>query len=177
MTNPIPNLDSPGSKQPQPADVLSMNRDEKWMRLALEMAKQGETIGEVPVGAVIVFEGEVVAKAHNLRESCLNPTYHAEVLAIQEASQKLGRWRLTGCELFVTLEPCVMCSGAIVQARLDRVIYGAKDPKAGAVDSLYQILSDSRLNHRPLVAGGILKKECSQILKGFFRQKRIANNR
>ncbi|MBK9040556.1 MAG: nucleoside deaminase [Bdellovibrionales bacterium] len=154
-----------------------MSLNEKWMRLALEMAKQGEAIGEVPVGAVIVCEGELVAKAHNLRESCLNPTYHAEVLAIQEASQKLGRWRLTGCELYVSLEPCVMCSGAIVQSRLDRVIYGARDPKAGAVESLYQILSDSRLNHRPLISGGILEEECSHILKTFFRRKRLADFR
>lgn len=149
-----------------------MNEDEKWMRRALELAGEAAKAGEIPVGAVITFEDRIVAESGNLKESTLDPLGHAELIAIRKASQALGRWRLTGCTLYVTLEPCAMCSGAIVHSRLDRVVYGATDPKAGAVRSLYQLLSDPRLNHSPEVSAGILEQEASEMLKSFFRQIR-----
>ncbi|MCC7404118.1 MAG: nucleoside deaminase [Bdellovibrionales bacterium] len=150
----------------------SLETKEKWMRRALELAAQAGAMGEVPVGALVVFENQVIAEAFNRKETDHSALHHAEVLAIQQASARLGRWRLTGCDLLVTLEPCIMCAGAIVSARLDGVYYGAVDPKAGAVASLYQILSDQRLNHLPVVEGGILAEPCGQILKEFFRQRR-----
>jgi tRNA(adenine34) deaminase len=150
--------------------------DHDYMALALAEAKKASQIDEVPVGAVVVLQqngvSEVVATAHNTRESAQNPLGHAEVLAIHTASQKLGRWRLSDCTLYVTLEPCLMCSGAIVLARLGKVVYGATDPKAGAVTSLYQTLTDLRLNHRPQVVAGVMEVECGQILKSFFAKKR-----
>jgi tRNA(adenine34) deaminase len=121
---------------------------------------------------VIVSDGRVVAAGHNRREIDADPVSHAELLAIREAARKLGRWRLAGCTLYVTLEPCVMCAGAIVLARLDRVVYGAADPKAGAVESLYRVLADERLNHRPVVTTGVMGEECSRMLSEFFRRKR-----
>ncbi len=142
------------------------------MRRALDLARQAEARGEVPVGALIVREQQVIAEAFNEKESLPSPLAHAEVTAIHRASQTLKRWRLTDCTLYVTLEPCVMCSGAIIQARLERVVYGTRDPKAGAVDSLFQILQDSRLNHRPQVTAGVLAQECSHILTNFFRLRR-----
>lgn len=148
------------------------SRDQEWMQEALQLAAEAAKLGEVPVGALVVHEGQIVAKAFNRRETDRNPTAHAEILAINEASQKLGRWRLSGCTLYVTLEPCVMCAGALVQARVDRVVYGAADPKAGGVESVYTVLSDQRLNHRPHLQGGVLQAECSQILSAFFRQRR-----
>lgn len=142
------------------------------MHEALRLAGAAAQIGEVPVGAVVVFKGEVVGRGQNRRESEKQATHHAEILAIKEACSKLGRWRLEGCTLYVTLEPCVMCAGAIVNSRLERVVYGARDSKGGAVESLYQILSDSRLNHRPEVLGGVLAPDCGQILSDFFRERR-----
>lgn len=153
------------------------------MGLALEEAQKALSLDEVPVGAVVVQYAEpqsgeilktprVLSKAHNLRESNHNPVGHSEILAIEGAAKALGRWRLSGCALFVTLEPCLMCAGAIVLSRLDDVIYGAPDPKTGAVQSLYTVLSDERLNHQPKITQGVLQDECSQILKDFFKSKR-----
>lgn len=137
----------------------------------LESAKAAKR-GEVPVGAVLVLDGKIIARAFNTRESKNNPLGHAEIDVIRKAAKKLGRWRLSDCTLYVTLEPCVMCAGAIVQSRIGRVVYGAKDPKAGAVESLYSVLSDKRLNHRPDVQSGVLADECSKVLKDFFSQLR-----
>lgn len=148
------------------------DNDHSFMRQALTLAEQAGTRGEVPVGALIVHDNTVIATAYNERESRPSALAHAELDAIAEACRKLGRWRLTGCTLYVTLEPCVMCAGALVQARVDRVVYGASDPKAGGVQSLYQILSDSRLNHRPEVEGGVLAEECGRLLSDFFRKRR-----
>ena len=146
--------------------------DEQWMLKALELARKAALADEVPVGVLIVQAGEIIAESYNLRESKAQATAHAEVLAIEAACQKLGRWRLNGCTMYVTLEPCVMCAGALVQSRIDRVVYGAVDPKGGAVESLYQVLSDARLNHQPVVVGGVLAEECGSLLKDFFRAKR-----
>lgn len=144
------------------------------MRLALAEAQAALRHGDVPVGAVAVFDGQVVGRAHNQRELLRDPTAHAEILALTQAAEALGRWRLTGVTLYVTLEPCVMCAGAMVLARLDRVVYGASDTKAGAVESLYQILDDERLNHRPPHAAGVLADECGALLREFFRNRRAA---
>ena len=142
------------------------------MRLAIEQACLAEDAGDVPIGAVIARDGEVVAAAHNRRIVDADPTAHAEMLAIRAAAKALGDWRLTGCTLVVTLEPCPMCAGAIVLARLERLIYGAPDPKAGAVQTLYQLCTDERLNHRVEVVGGVLAAECGAMLTEFFRRQR-----
>jgi tRNA(adenine34) deaminase len=151
---------------------LPKTQEEGFMRRALELARQAADLKEVPVGALIVHENQIIAEAYNTRETQRDALGHAELKAIDLACKKLGRWRLEGCTLYVTLEPCVMCAGAIVQARLDKVVYGATDSKAGAVQSLYQILSDSRLNHRPQVEAGVLAQECGAILSEFFRARR-----
>lgn len=142
------------------------------MRKALILAKRAASKGEVPVGALLVRNGELVSWAFNERETLGTALGHAECMAIHRANRKLGAWRLERCTLYVTLEPCLMCSGAIIQARIPQIIYGATDPKAGAVVSLYKTLEDSRLNHRPEVTGGVLGDECGQILKDFFRKRR-----
>jgi tRNA(adenine34) deaminase len=146
---------------------------EPAMRLALsEAARCGE---DVPVGAVVVDEaGDVVARGRNRREADADPTAHAEIVAIRAAAATLGTWRLTGLTLVVTLEPCTMCAGAITAARLDRLVYGAEDPKAGAVGSLWDVLRDTRLNHRPEVVGGVLAGDCGELLRGFFAARRHA---
>ena len=144
-------------------------KDTDGMQLALQQAQQAFLLEEVPVGAVIVKDDEVLSTAYNLKENLCVPTAHAEILAIDKASQKLGQWRLTGCSLYVTLEPCLMCAGAILQSRLSKVVIGTLDPKAGAVRSLYQVLNDSRLNHQPEVLIGVLNVPCSDILKRFFQ--------
>ncbi len=146
--------------------------DERWMYAALELADQAAALDDVPIGAVIVRDGQLLAGAHNRRLLDRDPTAHAEVLAIRAAAAAVGDWRLTGCTLYVTLEPCPMCAGAIVLARLDRVVYGAADPKAGSVDTLYHICSDDRLNHRLPVTGGVLADPCAQRLTDFFRRQR-----
>src|SRR5690606_15069142 len=125
-----------------------LTQDEKMMREALIEAEKALEIGEVPIGAVVIKDGAVIGRGHNLRETTNDPTAHAEVIALREAAQRSGSWRLTGCELYVTIEPCPMCAGAIILARIDRVVYGAADPKAGAVDTLYRLLNDSRFNHQ-----------------------------
>ncbi|MFP4056280.1 MAG: tRNA adenosine(34) deaminase TadA [Candidatus Brocadiia bacterium] len=142
------------------------------MRLALAQAREALERGEVPVGAVAVAGGQVVARAHNQRELLRDPTAHAEMLALTQAAAALGRWRLTGVTLYVTLEPCAMCAGAMVLARIDRLVYGALDPKAGAVQSLYRLLADERLNHRVPATGGVLAEACGELLRQFFRKRR-----
>lgn len=150
---------------PQPEDLV-------YQQMALEEARRAAQEGEVPVGAVIVCRGEVIASAHNQRETLHDPTAHAEMIAITQAAESLGAWRLEGCTLYVTLEPCPMCAGAIVQARVPRVVYGATDPKAGAAESLYRLLTDQRLNHRAEVTGGVLAEACGEVLTEFFRSRR-----
>ena len=142
------------------------------MRLAIQQAQQAQTEGEVPVGAVIVHGQRVVGSAHNQREQLRDPTAHAEMIAITQAAEALGGWRLDECTLYATLEPCPMCAGAILQARIPTVVYGAPDPKAGAVHTLYQLLSDPRLNHRPQTTSGVLLAPCGEILTRFFQAQR-----
>ncbi len=150
-----------------------MQEDEKFMGLALKEAHKALAIGEVPVGAVVVLDGKVVARAHNKPVSLSDPSAHAEVLALRKAAKKLGNYRLSGADLYITLEPCVMCAGAILHARVRRVVFGAADPKGGAAVSLFRILEDRRLNHSAHVVQGILAGACSEILSRFFREKRI----
>tara|TARA_B110000014_G_scaffold243850_1_gene214540 strand:+ start:74 stop:517 length:444 start_codon:yes stop_codon:yes gene_type:complete len=142
------------------------------MRQALDQARAAFEEDEVPVGAVVVHEERAIAQAHNQRETLNDPTAHAEMIAITQAAEALGSWRLTDCTLYVTLEPCPMCAGAIVQARLPTVLFGAADPKGGGCQSLYAITNDERLNHRSVVIGGVLEHECSTILSEFFQQQR-----
>ena len=142
------------------------------MAEALAEARRAAAEGEVPIGAVVVFEGRVVGRGRNARERLNDPTAHAEILALQEAARALGRWRLTGASIYATLEPCPMCAGALVNARVDRLVYGVPDPKAGAAGTLFDIPRDQRLNHRLQVESGVLAKECGEILKEFFRGRR-----
>ena len=155
--------------------------DERFMRLALEQACLAAEQGEVPIGAVVVCEGEIVARAYNRRELELDPSAHAEFSALVQASQTLGRWRLTGCTVYVTLEPCLMCAGLMVNARIDRCVYGAPDPKGGALGTLYDVSHDPRLNHEFEVTPGVLREECAEQLRSFFaelrRQRREARDR
>src|SRR5690606_12545717 len=144
-------------------------QDRQFMEMAILEAEKAEAIGEVPIGAVIVLDGEVIAAAHNLREQDQEATAHAELAAITEACRKTGSWRLEDTTLYVTLEPCPMCAGAILQSRIPRVVYGARDPKAGCVDSLYRLLDDPRFNHRCEVTEGVLGEECGALLTNFFR--------
>lgn len=143
------------------------------MKAALKLAEQAAIKDEVPVGAVIVCDGKIIAKAHNLRETRRSPLAHAEIIAIEKAARRLGGWRLTGCTLYVTLEPCPMCAGAMVNARIDEVVFGAYDPKAGACGTLYD-LTEGRLNHKPKVISGVLESECANVLKEYFKNKRAA---
>ncbi len=143
-----------------------------FMQRALILAQAAVEVDEVPVGAVIVHHDRIIAEAYNQRETLRDPTAHAEMIAITQAAETLGSWRLDDCTLYVTLEPCPMCAGAIVQARIPTVVFGAADPKAGAVVSLYQLLEDKRLNHRCQVIGGVLQEECGMILSAFFAAKR-----
>lgn len=144
----------------------------QYMLLALEEAQKAADLGEVPIGAVVVYEDAVIARAHNRREIDNDPAGHAEFLAMKEAARILGRWRLSGCTVYVTLEPCIMCAGLMQQSRIDRCVYGAPDPKGGALGTLYQIHDDNRLNHRFDVVSGILKNECSAQLSEFFARLR-----
>ncbi len=146
--------------------------DERYMRVALDEAFAAAEEGEVPVGAVVVQEGRIIGRGHNQRETLNDPTAHAEMIAITAAASALQSWRLEGCTLYVTLEPCPMCAGAIVQARIERLVFGALDPKAGACVSLYEIPSDRRLNHRSEIVGPVLSGECGQILQDFFIEQR-----
>lgn len=148
------------------------NENERFMRAALQEAEAAFEEGEIPVGAVIVRDGGIVARAHNRTETSGDPTAHAEMSAIREASEKLGGWRLFGCSMYVTLEPCAMCAGALVWSRIDRLWIGTMDPKAGACGSLFDIVRDPRLNHSLTVETGVLREECSDILKRFFSDLR-----
>lgn len=145
---------------------------ESFMKLAIAEAKRAEAIHEVPIGAVIVLDGKVIATAHNKRETKQNAVAHAELLAIQKACEKLGSWRLEGADLYVTLEPCPMCSGAIVLSRIETVVFGATDPKAGCAGTLMNLLNDPRLNHQSEVIGGVMAAECGQLLSDFFKRIR-----
>lgn len=147
--------------------------DEKYMKEAIKQAKKAESIDEVPIGAIIVHNDKIIARAHNLRESKQNAVAHAEIVAIQKACKKLGSWRLENCILYVTLEPCPMCSGAILQSRIERVVYGASDPKGGCIESCMQMYEVNGFNHYPKVTSGVLKEECSELLKNYFKQKRV----
>ena len=146
--------------------------DERIMRLALEEARRCLDHGDVPIGAVVTRDGEILAAAGNQRELAHDPTAHAEILALRAAASRVGTWRLDGCTLTVTLEPCAMCAGAVVLSRLDRVVFGADDPKAGFAGSLGNILQDSRLNHSISLTGGVLADECGDLLQSFFRARR-----
>ena len=151
--------------------------DTRFMREALRSARRAPAHRDVPIGAVVVRDGLVVARARNRREVDHDPTAHAEVLALRRAARRLGTWRLDGCTLYVTLEPCAMCAGAIVLSRLPRLVYGAADPKAGFVGSLGDLCRDERLNHRVQVESGVLGEECGTILKEFFRERRRQSTR
>lgn len=151
---------------------MSSEVDLYWMKKALGLASRASDQGEVPVGAIIVKDGKALAWARNEKEALGSALGHAECLAIHRASRKLGGWRLTGATLYVTLEPCLMCAGAIQQARIDRVVFGARDPKGGAVETLYQVLGDQRLNPRCDVRGGVLAEDCGGILSQFFKRRR-----
>ena len=142
------------------------------MRLALQQAQQAQVEDEVPVGAIILNQDRIIAAAYNQREQLHDPTAHAEMIAITQAAEAIGDWRLEHCTMYVTLEPCPMCAGAIIQSRIPRIVYGATDPTAGAVTSLYSLLTDTRLNHTAQVTGGVLAEDCGRILTEFFRSKR-----
>jgi tRNA(adenine34) deaminase len=149
--------------------------DERWMRIALEEAARAREAGEVPVGAVLVRGETLIARAHNSPIALHDPTAHAEVLAIRQAAAEAGNYRLTGTTLYVTIEPCLMCAGAVIQARIGRVVFGAADPKSGAAVSLYRLFDDGRLNHAVALTQGVLQEACSEILSGFFREKRLVS--
>ena len=152
-----------------------MEIDEKWMELALEEAALAWEAGEVPVGAVIVRGEELLARAHNRPISLHDPSAHAEILAIRRAAAAAGNYRLAGTTLYVILEPCIMCAGAIIHARIERLVFGAADPKNGAAVSLYRLFEDRRLNHAVAVTGRVLREACAEILSGFFREKRLTS--
>ena len=147
--------------------------DERYMGVAIESAKIAEDNGDVPIGAVIVREGQIIAKAYNQREQLQDPTAHAEIIALTQAAASVENWHLDGCTMYVTLEPCCMCAGALVLSRMDRLVFGCRDPKAGACGSLYNIVADERLNHRLEVTAGVLEGECSELLQVFFARRRI----
>jgi tRNA(adenine34) deaminase len=155
--------------------ILNADQDERFMGIALREAAAAEEAGDVPIGAVIVVDGQIIGKAHNQREVLQDPTAHAEMIALTQAAEKMGSWRLDGCTIYVTLEPCPMCAGALVLGRVARLVYGSDDPKAGACGSLYDIVRDARLNHRLEVKKGVLAQECGGILSEFFRRRRAEN--
>jgi len=146
--------------------------DKKFMKIALEEAKTAGAMGEIPIGAVLVVSGEIIAKGHNMRETWQDATAHAEVVVIQAACKKLKRWRLTEATLYVTIEPCPMCAGAIIMSRIDRLVYGAPDSRAGACESLFNVVNNPALNHQVKVTAGILEQECGKIVKDFMQEKR-----
>ena len=149
-----------------------MNKDEKYMKLALKEAHKAAAIDEVPVGAVIVLNDKVIARGFNKREINNDPLGHAEMIAIRKASKKLNNWRLVNCELYVTVEPCAMCAGAIMWSRLKRVVYGTSDPKGGAMGEVFNLFDERIVNHIPEIKGGVLAKECKEVIQSFFRNKR-----
>ena len=149
--------------------------DKELMQIAIKEAKFAEENGDVPIGAVVVYKNQIIGKAYNQREQLQDPTAHAEIIALTQAAAFLESWRLHGCTMYVTLEPCPMCAGALVLARIDRLVYGCDDPKTGAIKSLYNIVNDERLNHIINVTSGVLAEECSSFLQHFFRRRRIEN--
>ncbi|HPS55856.1 MAG TPA: tRNA adenosine(34) deaminase TadA [Sedimentisphaerales bacterium] len=149
--------------------------DEKFMKAAIDAAFIAEENGDVPIGAVVVHENKVIARGYNQRHLLNDPTAHAEIIALTGAAEVIGNWRLNGCTMYVTLEPCPMCAGALVNARVDRLVYGCDDPKAGACKSLYNIVQDKRLNHCLDVTAGVMARECSTILSEFFQRRRNEN--
>jgi len=153
-------------------DAMTPAADEEWMRRALAQAREAVGHGDVPIGAVVVHDGRVIGSGHNERERLQDPTAHAEVLALREAAAAIGSWRVLDSTLYVTLEPCAMCAGAIVLSRIPRVVYGTSDPKAGAAGSVMDVTGDPRLNHRPQVVGGVLAGECGDLLRAFFADRR-----
>lgn len=149
-----------------------MQEDERFMKMALQEAKRAAKVNEVPVGAVIVKDGEVIAKGRNRREKTQNAIAHAEIVAIQRACKKLGTWRLEGCTMYVTLEPCPMCAGSLILSRIDRLVFGAYDPKGGSIVSCVRLYEQKGYNHYPEYTGGIMEEECGQILTQYFKEKR-----
>jgi tRNA(adenine34) deaminase len=152
------------------------NDDEHYMRIAIDQAHIAQENGDVPIGAVIVYKEKIIAKAYNQREQLADPTAHAEIIALTQAAAARENWHLNGCTIYVTLEPCPMCAGALVLSRMDRLVYSCDDPKSGAVKSLYNIVQDERLNHRLEVTSGVLADDCSKLLQDFFQQRRTKNN-
>ena len=149
-----------------------MKNKEYFMRKALKEAEKALAIDEVPIGCVIVLNNKIIVRAHNVKETTNNPCGHAEILAIQKASKKLNNWRLEECDIYVTIEPCIMCAGALIQSRMHSVFYGSKDFKGGAFGSSINVLEAQNINHKPIVEGGILEEECSSIITNYFKQKR-----
>jgi tRNA(adenine34) deaminase len=150
-------------------------KDDRYMRTAIEAARIAEDNGDIPIGAVIILENKIIAKAYNQREQLADPTAHAEIIALTQAAAALENWHLNGCTMYVTLEPCPMCAGALVLSRMDRLVYGCDDPKSGACGSLYNIVADERLNHRLEVTSGVLAEQCREQLQNFFEQRRNEN--
>lgn len=153
-------------------EEIEAKQDERYMQAAIDAAGIAEENGDVPIGAVVVYKGQIIGRAYNQREQLKDPTAHAEIIALTQAAAFLESWRLGGCTIYVTLEPCAMCAGALVLGRLDRLVYGCDDPKAGACGSLYNIVQDERLNHRLEITAGVLADECTALLSNFFQQKR-----
>jgi tRNA(adenine34) deaminase len=149
--------------------------DAAWMELALEQARKGAEAGEVPIGALVIKNGQIVGQGHNRNLLDNDPTAHAEIVAMRQAAATLGNHRLPGCEIFVTIEPCAMCAGAMVHARIARLVYGAADPKAGAVSSVLQVINHPRLNHKMEITSGVLADQCAELLQDFFRKKRMGS--
>ncbi|MBI5328918.1 MAG: tRNA adenosine(34) deaminase TadA [Deltaproteobacteria bacterium] len=162
----------PLSSRLLPLASCNLRLDAYFMIEALKEAQKAVKKGEVPIGAVIVCDDKIIARGHNLKESAADPTSHAEIIAIRKASKKLGKWRLLNATIYVTLEPCLMCMGALIQARVSRLVFGSYDPKAGACGSVYDVSNDKRLNHRIAVTTGVMAGECEKILKDFFRDLR-----
>jgi tRNA(adenine34) deaminase len=157
-------------------DIVSQESlDKRFMQMAINQAAIAEENGDVPIGAVIVHEGRIIAKAYNERQQLNDPTAHAEIIALTQASEAIGSWRLHGCTIYVTLEPCPMCAGALVLARIDRLVFGTEDPKTGACGSLYNIVQDSRLNHQVQITSGVLMEDCKEQLQAFFQRRRQEN--
>jgi tRNA(adenine34) deaminase len=157
-------------------NTIDNKQDEHYMLEAIKAAQIAEENGDVPIGAVIVYENQVIGRAYNQREQLADPTAHAEIIALTQAAAFIENWRLHGCTIYVTLEPCTMCAGAMILGRLDRLVYGCDDPKAGACKSLYNIVQDERLNHRLEVKSGVLADQCSQQLQAFFHRRRAENS-
>ena len=156
--------------------MSNKKEDERFMKVAIESAKIAEENGDVPIGAVIVYKNQIIGKAYNQREQLAVPTAHPEIIALTQAAAALENWHLNVCTMYVTLEPCPMCAGALVLSRMDRLVYGCDDPKAGACKSLYNIVTDGRLNHRLEVTSGVLQEQCREQLQGFFARRRQENN-